>query len=88
MIEVPKAAIKLAKRFEGFARKLSRSQEPARVPGNRRDQARKSPDRERLGFRYWWCGSASHPTTTESRESKRCGVLRTIANSIEKPAGL
>jgi hypothetical protein len=21
---------------------------------NRRDQARKNPNRERLGFRYWW----------------------------------
>ena len=31
-----------------------RSEEPARVRGNWRDQARKNPNRERLGFRYWW----------------------------------
>ena len=31
-----------------------RSEEPARVRGNWRDQARKNPNRERLGFQYWW----------------------------------
>jgi hypothetical protein len=36
----------------------------------------------------WWWGSTPHQTTIESTQSKRCGLLRTIANSIEKPAGL
>ena len=31
-----------------------RSQEPARVRGDWRKQARKNPNRERLGFSYWW----------------------------------
>ncbi|WP_460746466.1 hypothetical protein [Microvirgula curvata] len=34
-----------------------------------------------------WDGP-SHQATIESTQSKRCGLLRTIANSIEKPAGL
>jgi hypothetical protein len=29
-----------------------------------------------------------HQTNIESTQSKRCGLLRTNANSIEKPAGL
>lgn len=33
-----------------------------------------------------WDG-APHQTTIESTESKRCGLLRTGANRIEKPAG-
>jgi len=38
-----------------------RSEEPARVRGNRRDQARKNPNRERLGFCYWWRRRESNP---------------------------
>ena len=34
----------------------------------------------------WWWGGTRHQTTIESTESKRCGLLRTGANSIEKPA--
>jgi hypothetical protein len=55
--------------------------------GCRRDQARKNPNRERLGFDYWWWDGTPHQTTIESTESKRCGLLRTSANRIEKPAG-
>jgi len=29
-------------------------QKPPTTRRNRRDQARKNPNRERLGFRYWW----------------------------------
>ena len=63
------------------------SQEPAQVRGNRRDRARKNPNRERLGFCYWWWDGTPHQTTIESTESKRCGLLRTCANRIEKPVG-
>ena len=38
-----------------------RSEEPARVRGNRRDQARKNPNRERLGFQYWWSWGDLNP---------------------------
>ncbi len=62
-------------------------QESPRTRGSRRDQARKNPNRERLGFRYWWWDDTPHQTTIESTESKRCGLLRTSANTIEKPAG-
>ena len=37
-------------------------------------------------FDWWWDGTP-HQTTIESTESKRCGLLRTRANQIEKPAG-
>jgi hypothetical protein len=39
-------------------------------------------------FESWFWGGTPRQTTIESTESKRCGLLRTIANSIEKPAGL
>ncbi|SDX04620.1 hypothetical protein SAMN05216317_1265 [Nitrosomonas eutropha] len=35
----------------------------------------------------WWWDGTRHQTTIESTESKRCGLLRTGANWIEKPAG-
>ena len=35
----------------------------------------------------WWRDGTPHQTTIESTESKRCGLLRTGANRIEKPAG-
>ena len=38
-----------------------RSQEPAPVRGNRRDQTRKNPNRERLGFHYWWSRGELNP---------------------------
>ena len=38
-----------------------RSEEPARVRGNWRDQARKNPNRERLGFQYWWWNTEPNP---------------------------
>src|SRR5690606_27760528 len=37
------------------------SQEAPRTRGNQRDQARKSPNRERLGFWYWWRRRESNP---------------------------
>jgi hypothetical protein len=37
--------------------------------------------------RIWWWEGTPHQTTIESTESKRCGLLRTGANRIEKPAG-
>ena len=45
--------------------------------------ADKNPNRERLGFHYWWWDGTPHQTTIESTESKRCGLLRTLANRIE-----
>lgn len=36
-------------------------QEPPRTRGNRRDQARKTPNRERLGFHYWWRKTEPNP---------------------------
>ena len=41
-----------AERLTGVVRRLP--QEPPRTRGNRRDRARKNPNRERLGFHYWW----------------------------------
>ncbi len=37
------------------------SQEPAPVRGNWRDQARKNPNRKRLGFHYWWARRDLNP---------------------------
>ena len=39
-------------RAAGEVRRLP--QEPPRTRGNWCDRARKNPNRERLGFRYWW----------------------------------
>jgi hypothetical protein len=36
-------------------------QEPPTTRGNWRDQARKNPNRERLGFHYWWRRRESNP---------------------------
>lgn len=36
-------------------------QEPPRVRGNWRDQTRKNPNRERLGFHYWWSRGDLNP---------------------------
>ncbi|MHB8354858.1 MAG: hypothetical protein ACYDCF_10555 [Burkholderiales bacterium] len=41
-------------RLGGEVRRLP--QEPQTTRGNWRDQARKNPNRERLGFHYWWDG--------------------------------
>ena len=38
-------------------------------------------------MRNCWWGVTPHQTTIESTESKRCGLLRTIANSIGRSAG-
>jgi hypothetical protein len=48
-----------AGRLAGAVRRLP--QEPTRTRGNRRDQARKNPNRERLGFHYWWRRRESNP---------------------------
>ena len=49
----------------------------------------KNPNRFGLGFcSIWWWGGTLRQTTIESTQSKRCGPLRTIVNSIEMPAGL
>src|SRR5690606_5711126 len=36
-------------------------QESPRTRGSRRDRARKNPNRERLGFHYWWRRRESNP---------------------------
>ena len=46
-------------RLTGEVRRLL--QEPPRTRGNRRDQARKNPNRERSGFCYWWSRRESNP---------------------------
>lgn len=47
----------------------------------------KCPTAYTVGHRYWWWDGTPYQTTIESTESKRCGLLRTSANSIEKPVG-
>ena len=46
-------------RVAGEVRRLP--QEPPTTRGNRRDRARKNPNRERLGFRYWWSWRELNP---------------------------
>jgi hypothetical protein len=46
-----------------------RSEEPARVRGNWRDQARKNPNRERLGFQYWWWNTEPNPRPLSEPDS-------------------
>ena len=46
-----------------------RSQEPASVRGNRRDQTRKNPNRERLGFCYWWWNTELNPRPLSEPDS-------------------
>ena len=46
-------------RLTGAVRRLP--QEPPTTRGNRRDRARKNPNRERLGFCYWWRRRESNP---------------------------
>ena len=46
-----------------------RSQEPASVRGNRRDQTRKNPNRERLGFCYWWWNTEPNPRPLSEPDS-------------------
>ena len=46
-----------------------RSQEPASVRGNRRDQTRKNPNRERLGFQYWWWNTEPNPRPLSEPDS-------------------
>ena len=41
---------------------------------------------ENPGPCMWWWDGTPHQTTIESTESKRCGLLRTRANRIEKAA--
>ncbi len=48
-----------AERLTGVVRRLPR--EPPRTRGNRRDQARKNLNRERLGSQYWWRRGESNP---------------------------
>src|SRR4030067_1758545 len=48
---------------------------------------RKRPPRRWPFCFAWWWSSTPHQTIIESTESKRCGLLRTGANSIEKSAG-
>ena len=50
-------------------------------------RAEKNPTDKGWVFKYWWWGSTPHQTTIESTQSKRCGLLRTRANRIEKAAG-
>jgi hypothetical protein len=51
--------------------------------------AEKSPvSLRRQGFFIWWWGGTPHQATIEGTQSKHCGLLRTSANSIEKPARL
>jgi hypothetical protein len=49
-------------------------------------QTKKSQPEKGWDFGYWWWDGTPHQTTIESTESKRCGLLRTIANSIKKSA--
>lgn len=66
----------------GAVRRLP--QEPPTTRGNRRDRARKNPNRERLGFHYWWWDGTPHQTTIESTRYRRSGKLRSPAYQCEK----
>ena len=44
-------------------------QEPPRTRGSRRDQARKNPNRERLGFCYWWWNTEPNPRPLSEPDS-------------------
>ena len=60
-----------------------RSEEPARVRGNWRDQASKNPNRERLGFQYWWWDGTPCQTRLKVRNASPAGwreLLRKRAN--------
>lgn len=58
-----------AETLTGAVRRLP--QEPARVRGNRRDQARKNPNPERLGFHYWWWNTEPNPRPSSEQEYVR-----------------
>ena len=58
----------------------------ARNPAPRGDSRKEKGPGDYPGPWCWWWGGTPHQTTIESTESKRCGLLRTSANSIEKPA--
>jgi hypothetical protein len=63
----------------------------ARTLGNPRSHAgalKKRPTGEPVDLVYWWWDGTPHQTTIESTESKRCGLLRTSADSIEKAVGV
>ena len=65
-----------------------RSEEPARVRGNWRDQARKNPNRERLGFQYWWWGGTLRQTYVTQRlttASNSSGKVRNPAPTADNP---
>ncbi len=67
-----------------------RALKSARTQRNPRKRAvvgEKKPTKRSWFFNDWWWDGTPHQTTIESTESKRCGLLRTIANSIENPAG-
>ena len=72
----------------GVVGTLYRSARLRRNPRAYAELRKKIPTGEGWDFGYWWWDGIPHQTTIESTQSKRCGLLRTIANSIEKPAGL
>src|SRR5690554_4275310 len=62
-------------RADGEVRR--RLQEPSTTRGNRRDKARKNPNREGLGFKYWWWGGILSQSYLKQR-------LRSATNSCGK----
>ena len=59
----------------------------ARNCANTGGTGKKSQPDKGWDFTLWWWDGTPHQTTIESTESKRCGLLQTRANQIEKPAG-
>lgn len=73
-------------RFQAFRRVTTRST-GGRNPAWRGDSRQEKGPGDYPSPCVWWWGSTPHQTTIESTESKRCGLLRSRANRIEKPAG-
>ena len=48
-------------RMGGPAKSAGFRRNPPTTRGNRRKKARKNPNRERLGFHYWWRRRESNP---------------------------
>lgn len=71
----------------GVVWRCSAHEATGRNRANTGAQGKKIPTDKGWDFTLWWWDGTPHQTTIESTESKRCGLLRTLANRIEKPAG-
>src|SRR5579884_2323741 len=56
-------------------------QEPPTTLGNRRNRARKNPNRERLGFHYWWWNTEPNPHPLSEPDSNAWVLMAWIQRS-------